>query len=641
MDEKLAGILIEKTFENPYNEERFWYLMKSIFYETKKKDDVYNAQNDKIESCRILFEYKTKEALDENIDILVVKMKTLNSLEKARSSQRNFVATYLQQRRKQAVLVAFYTDEDDGKEWRFSFVKKDSSYDFEKNKKNDKFTPAKRYSYLVGENENSHTAKTYLHKLLKDNDDIPTLQELEDAFAIEKVSKDFFTKYKNLYLRLFDVIEDLRNKNSSTGFDFLKIDSDLFCKKTLGQIVFLYFLQKKGWLGVPLDKDWSQGDKSFMRTLFEKAKEEGKNYFNDYLEPLFYKALAERNPKDWYEELKCKIPFLNGGLFEPINSYDWEKKFVVIPNKLFSNENKDGILDILDIYNFTVKEDEPLEKEVAIDPEMLGQIFENLLDIKDRKKDGAFYTPREIVHYMCQESLINYLYTKINYKQISINGELPIGDTLLLNQSVKIERKDIEDFICHGDISSFIKQFAKEINEALRTVKVCDPAIGSGAFPVGMMHEVISARRKLVDEKCLPEAQKRSSYAYKKDFIKNSLYGVDIEKSAVEIAKLRLWLSLIVDEDDKKNIEPLPNLDYKLVQGNSLLSIDKKSKGANQALLEDIERDKDIVFNESLKRNKLRLKNKINKNLETFYEIYNKFHDENPVSFDFEIHFSE
>jgi len=134
--------------------------------------------NDKIESCRILFEYKTKEALDENIDILVVKMKTLNSLEKARSSQRNFVATYLQQRRKQAVLVAFYTDEDDGKEWRFSFVKKDSSYDFEKNKKNDKFTPAKRYSYLVGENENSHTAKTYLHKLLKDNDDIPTLQKI-------------------------------------------------------------------------------------------------------------------------------------------------------------------------------------------------------------------------------------------------------------------------------------------------------------------------------------------------------------------------------------------------------------------------------------------------------------------------------
>ena len=145
------------------------------------------------------------------------------------------------------------------------------------------------------------------------------------------------------------------------------------------------------------------------------------NFFNDVLEPLFYEALAIERPDNFYPRLNVKIPFLNGGLFEPVGNYDWRSIDILLPNKLFAVENPEtakeeelGIFDIFDRYNFTVREDEPLEKEVAVDPEMLGKVFENLLEVTDRKSKGAFYTPREIVHYMCQESLINYLDTKLN-----------------------------------------------------------------------------------------------------------------------------------------------------------------------------------------------------------------------------------
>ncbi len=191
----------------------------------------------------------------------------------------------------------------------------------------------------------------------------------------------------------------------------------------MGQIVFLYFLQKKGWFGVERDKEWGSGSKHFLRELFEKKHGNYKNFFNDILEPLFYEALRLERPGDYYSRFNCRIPFLNGGLFDPLGDYDWWNTDILLPNDLFSNNRKtkegdigDGILDIFDRYNFTVKEDEPLEKEVAVDPEMLGKVFENLLEVKDRKSKGTYYTPREIVHYMCQESLVNYLATELEGK---------------------------------------------------------------------------------------------------------------------------------------------------------------------------------------------------------------------------------
>ena len=152
-----------------------------------------------------------------------------------------------------------------------------------------------------------------------------------------------------------------------------------------------------------------QGRKNFLHQLFDRKWVAYDNFFNDVLEPLFYEALAIERRDDFYPRLNAKIPFLNGGLFEPVGNYDWRNIDILIDNSVFEN-----IFTTFDLYNFTVREDEPLEKEVAVDPEMLGKVFENLLEVTDRKSKGAFYTPREIVHYMCQESLINYLDTKLN-----------------------------------------------------------------------------------------------------------------------------------------------------------------------------------------------------------------------------------
>ena len=178
----------------------------------------------------------------------------------------------------------------------------------------------------------------------------------------------------------------------------------------------------------------------------------------------------------------------------------------------------------------------------------MGKVFENLLEIKDRKSKGSYYTPREIVYYMCQESLINYLETK-----------------------TRIDQKYVEDFIYNGEISGQIKDNREKIDKLLKDIKVVDPAIGSGAFPVGMMMEIIKARGSLT--KFFPkEAQsERTAYNFKRECIEDSLYGVDIDPGAVDIAQLRLWLSLIVDEADIHKIKPLPNLDYKIMCGNSLL----------------------------------------------------------------------
>src|SRR3989338_8789195 len=239
---------------------------------------------------------------------------------------------------------------------------------------------------------------------------------------------------------------------------------------------------------------------------------------------------------------------------------------------------------------------------------MLGKVFENLLEVKDRKSKGTYYTPREIVHYMCQESLINYLDTEINphivtYQDIDSEQKNMFGNRVRTGQ-LKLEeeeknlegqmfvpREDIEILIKYGEtaiehdnrvvheghetetyaykLPPSVRKNAKLIDEKLASIRVCDPAVGSGAFPVGMMNEIIRTRNALTPH--IRGNGERSPYNFKRHAIQSCLYGVDIDPGAVEIAKLRLWLSLIVDEEDVKHIKPLPNLDYKIMQGNSLL----------------------------------------------------------------------
>ncbi|MBU4293992.1 MAG: class I SAM-dependent DNA methyltransferase, partial [Actinobacteria bacterium] len=197
---------------------------------------------------------------------------------------------------------------------------------------------------------------------------------------------------------------------------------------------------------------------------------------------------------------------------------------------------------------------------------MLGKVFENLLEVKDRKSKGTYYTPREIVHYMCQQSLINYLATELEEKvtKDDIEKLVKYGEQFGENSiNLKDDLKNIPESISKN---------VKLLDEKLVDIKVCDPAVGSGAFLVGMMGEIVRVRNVLSN---YIKGPNRTIYNFKRECIENSLYGVDIDPGAVEIAKLRLWLSLVVDEEDIKKIKPLPNLDYKIVCGNSLMSVEK------------------------------------------------------------------
>lgn len=580
MNEAAAKNLVKTTFENPYSRERFliftknllkFFNPKTFIYRGKYIPEVYKSHIKTIERIG-----KYEDETGNKIDVLAVQLKKTSSIEQARSLQRNFIAWYLRGSRggvhKDAALVAFYTK--DSADWRFSLIKME--YELAKSKKGKlktttKLTPARRFSFLVGKDEASHTAQKQLLPILLEDQHTPTLKDFEDAFSVEKVTKEFFEKYRELFLQVQESLEKLtkQDKKIKKDFDNKNIDTINFSKKLLGQIVFLYFLQKKGWFGVQRNADWDTGSRQFLRELFKKKHSNYKNFFNEILEPLFYEALRNDRSHDdhYFSQFKCKIPFLNGGLFDPLNDYDWVGTDILLDNKLFSNKKEDGILDVFDRYNFTVKEDEPLEKDVAVDPEMLGKVFENLLEIKDRKSKGTYYTPREIVHYMCQESLINYLITESDLEEKTVR--LLIKPKVLSKKDIrKIKNKKKSNHkIVEGTVLTLWEKDAKNLDKILANIKVCDPACGSGAFLVGMLKEIVQARKRLA----FILDKETTIYDLKKQAIEKCIYGVDIDLGAVEIAKLRLWLSLIVDEKDIKNIKPLPNLDYKVMQGNSLI----------------------------------------------------------------------
>ncbi len=587
----------------------------------------------------------------KRIAVFAVELKDYKNIDRARSMQRNFIKKLMNAGNLDGSIVAFYADGET--KWRLSFVRLD--YEFAKGKVIEKLTPAKRYSYLVGKGEPCHTAQERLFPIFNNIHANPTIDEIEDAFSVEKVTKEFFEKYKEKYFQVkehLDANEDFVDEAKRRNFT-----SEQFAKKLMGQIAFLYFVQKKGWLGVnaipksitskeykdafysqgraskevlskayrqvsddyklvsinnlTLDEEitlsksvkgmpWGTGPKDFMRQLFITCNKQGKNFFDDYLEPLFYEALNEnRGDSGYFTKLHCRVPFLNGGLFEPLDNYDWNHNDFSLENEIFSNRDikgerdADGILDIFDRYNFTMNEDEPLEREVAIDPEMLGKIFENLLDAKDRKSKGAFYTPREIVHYMCQESITNYLVNQTELPYDDIKDFIIYGEHMKDEDTSHLTKMGLSDMLISDKIydrKNGINRLS-DIDNALSVIKVADPAVGSGAFPLGMVSEIVKIRKNISAYLALDMNDYQKSEMYRQyrhplklklDTIKNSIFAVDIEASAVDITKLRLWLSLVVEQQtnencsnmldmEQKNPMPLPNLDCNICCGNSLI----------------------------------------------------------------------
>jgi len=648
--------ILKDTFEKQFDLGRFKKFTREFFNEPEvllesRRTGIWKEYLNHINLYYTIAKYTDSE--DNNLIVLAVELKKDSSIDRARSMQRNFISKILDANNMEAAIVAFYTENDPS--WRLSFVRLD--YSFKETGIALDLTPARRYSYLLGENEPNNTAQAQLLPIFEDDRHNPTLDEIENAFSVEKVTKDFFSLYEDKYFSLKEYLENDSAFIAETlklGFEVEKF-SEQFAKKLMGQLAFLYFLQKKGWLGVRImpenhtlteadfqkiytvqdqahrnvldkvfkmakdkskklspkelfsiddheaallsdcfmgtayDMPWGSGNRTFIREIFDFCiNHTTKNFFDDYLEPFFYEALNTKRNNQYFKRFNCKIPFLNGGLFEPLEGYHWKDVDFEIPNELFSNKAQkgreaDGILDIFDRFNFTINEDEPLEKEVAVDPEMLGKIFENLLDVSDRKSKGAFYTPREIVHYMCQESLINYLVNEVGVPYEDMKEFILYGE-LIRDADNRINVGYSRDFAIKQSIYDNIDK----IDDALKNVKVADPAVGSGAFPLGMLNEIVKARNNITEYIIRKDKEgffdrkfgdifirkRRAPYKMKWDTIKNSIFAVDIEPSAVDIAKLRLWLSVVVEQEiNAENSEPhpLPNLDMNIQVGNSLI----------------------------------------------------------------------
>ena len=439
----------------------------------------------------------------------------------------------------------------------------------------------RRYTFYV---DPEATNRTFIDRTSMD---WSNFDKIKEAFSVERLSDEFFDEYKRIYqsfveyatgksmvkqgskwveVKTHEPVAEIMDQFAKFGDgedDGEKAFRD-YVKKMMGRLVFLQFLQKKGWLGVPDGGEWGDGDKNYLQSLFRsKSDEDKENFLDAVLELLFFDTLNTDRTKDGdiadavlslEQGKRIRIPYLNGGLFE---KDELDKTTVKFPAQYFND-----LFETFDRFNFTIDENDPEDAEIGVDPEMLGRIFENLLE--DNKDKGAFYTPKEIVNYMCQESLIQYL-----------------GDS-----------DEIRKLVTELDAEAVPETQREVLIEKLKAVKICDPAIGSGAFPMGMLNLLLHLRIKLGD---VDDSSAGILHA-KKEIIQNNIYGVDIEAGAVDIARLRFWLSIVVDEDTPT---PLPNFDYKIMQGNSLLEqyhgvdlkldlrpTDKKGKRINTALVD-------------------------------------------------------
>ena len=540
---------LQQRLNQPYSTDNWKQVVTEVFPNVQLFDPVLSipVENSKVESFRQLGNVRLQDG--KSLALFELKLKSNVNILRNRVELNNLVSQYIDQEQNHGVLSIF---EQGGDDYRFTFSARATSYEEEEADFVTKKTDTKRFTYLLGRNESCKTPALRLHDLStkKAQADIHTIQ---DAFSVEKLSKEFFAEYKVHYTRMVNYLIEIPSYRVALFKGEDKAIRD-FVKLTLGRLVFIQFLQKKRWMGVPAtESGWDSGDPYFLKYSFQnfEAKEV---FYSNFLEPLFLEALnQDGRPNQVFALTGTKVPYLNGGLFQ---KGEENSHLINFPAAFFEE-----LFAFFDRYNFTIDESDPKEQEVGINPEMLGHIFENLLE--DNKDKGAFYTPKEIVHYMCQESLLEYLKTFLEEK-----GKWPTSET----EHLQLE-EGLSNFIKKKE-GDGIEDYSRELAIALRDVKICDPAIGSGAFPMGLLTEIFHAVYLLFQTSpaVVGEEWGMSEWkpnVVKKNIIQNSIYGVDIEKGAVDIARLRFWLSLIVDEPEP---EALPNLDYKIVVGNSLIS---------------------------------------------------------------------
>ena len=367
------------------------------------------------------------------------------------------------------------------------------------------------------------------------------LKAWQEAFDVEAVTDKFFADYQSVFAQVEKAVKGIPEDEIEAR--------RLYTQRLFNRLMFLRFIEKKGWLTY-------NGNRDYLRALFDATEAEtDENFLNDRLYWAFFHGLG--NAADQPEESSAaierrgEVPFLNGGLFE-MQDYD-KRNDVHIPNDKFAE-----ILKLFERYNFTVTESTPLDIEVAVDPEMLGKVFEEL--VTGRHDTGSYYTPRPVVSFMCRESLKICLQNKTD--------ETP---------------ETLKAFVDDGEAEAM--RDPEKVLKVLQTLRICDPACGSGAYLLGMMGELLRLRDALFKSS---NVDPKTTYQRKLDIIQQNLYGVDKDEFAVNIAMLRLWLSLAVDYEDDVP-EPLPNLDYKVAAGDSLTGPAPEQIGFEAHLIDQIQ----------------------------------------------------
>ena len=420
------------------------------------------------------------------------------------------------------------------------------------------------------------------------------VDEWQKAFDVEKVNKDFYRQIARFYYRL----TGKEGQKREIVLPYVGDDSgsisiyEEFAVRLIGRTIFCWFLKHKE----------SENDVPLIppEALSLAAARETTDFYHSMLEPLFFEVMNKRvkERKPLAIPRSEIIPFLNGGLFEPhhndfhagVSNYGLK-----IPDAWFTD-----FFSLLERYNFTITENSSIDVDVAVDPEMLGRIFENLLaevvpetGETARKATGSYYTPRAIVDYMVEQSLKQYLLAKTELGEEKVNRLLDYGES-------------VADLLPDEKLAAVT---------ALREIKVVDPACGSGAFLMGVLHRMLAVLEKVdprlelwrvqylksldgIVRQTVEKNISRENWAYirKLMIIRDSIYGVDIQPIAVEIAKLRCFLSLVVDEivldnEENRGIEPLPNLEFKFVAANTLIGLPKTSDLGimeNRGLINDL-----------------------------------------------------
>lgn len=543
---------LQHKLNQPYNSENWKEVVKFVFpnvsiFASPREIPVKETDREEVEQFLHIGNVQLKDG--KILDLFELHLKDKVNLLKNRVRLNDIVSSTVDMDRSHGVLSVFEKGTED---FRFTFSAKASEFDEEEGDFVIDRTDTKRFTYLLGKNESCKTPAERFYALSEQKQKAD-IKAVEDAFSVEKLSKRFFDDYKKQYEAFVSYLTKtpgyytaIFNNDDKKIRDFVKI--------LLGRIVFIKFVQKKGWMGVPASEEgWENGDYRFLENAFENFEHKD-NFYSEFLNPLFFEALDKGDrPNNIFELTGTKVPFLSGGLFD---NHDPKTRRINFPKEYF-----ESLFDFLDRYNFTIDENDVNDHEIGIDPEMLGHIFENLLE--DNKDKGAFYTPKEIVRYMCRESLKEYLKTNLKEQNVWPQSE---------EKSRQLE-EGLDAFVNKREAGGII-DFEGSIALALKNVKICDPAIGSGAFPMGLLQEIFHLVHLLYSASFdkvgdIWEIDSWKPNVVKQNIIQNSIYGVDIEKGAVDIARLRFWLSLIVDEPEPT---ALPHLDYKIVVGNSLLS---------------------------------------------------------------------